>query len=149
MSKSDPLLAWPKLIHAPATLIDSPNKRGVCSPTKLADQLQLTVVYRLSNTCRQARSREINLTPHPPHVGAIRAALADTHEESLQVYWRPNRSRWRLEKRRIRKPKSRRPPRNQDECVQPPHPTKIDWAGAKTETASPASREQMPLVGSP
>jgi hypothetical protein len=35
---------------------------------QLVDRKHLTVVcrFKLSNTCRQARSREINLTPHSP-----------------------------------------------------------------------------------
>jgi hypothetical protein len=39
----------------------------------------------LSNTCRQARSREIKLTPHSPHLGTKRAAFADTRGEDRKT----------------------------------------------------------------
>jgi hypothetical protein len=42
------------------------------------------VLYRLTtrNTCRQARSREVNPTPRSPRVGAVRAALAGTRGDA-------------------------------------------------------------------
>ncbi len=53
----------------------------------MVDRYQFTVTvvytaaYRLSSTCRQARSREMNLTPQSPRVSAVSAALADARGE--------------------------------------------------------------------